>query len=176
MEGSFLFLYQLRDMSLILIAGLAAYLMAIIVIRNITGTLAAMSQSTIARSIDSRVRSIRSLLLRIVEIILVVWAVLLLLDMFHIDVMPLFATAGIAGLIVTFASQSLLKDIMGGISILFHDRFRKGDIITVDGINGVVEDITLTHTVISEKHTRYSIPNSSIGIVGIVATNHQRKK
>lgn len=175
MESYLLFLYQLRDASLIVIAALAAYLMAIYVIRKVTSTLVAMSASKTARSIDSRVRGIQSLLLRIAEIVLLLWAALLVLDVFRVDIMPFFATAGIAGIVITFASQSLLKDIAGGIGILLHDRFRKGDIITVNGIQGVVEDITLTHTILSEKHTTYSIPNGSIGVVGVLTTDQRRK-
>lgn len=78
--------------------------------------------------------------------------------------LTLFAGAGILAAIIGFASQAAFANIVGGIFIVIFKPFRVGDVLKVGTNNwGVVEDITLRHTVIkSFQNERYIIPNSSI--------------
>lgn len=76
----------------------------------------------------------------------------------------LVASAGILAAIIGFASQKAFANIIGGIFILMFKPFRVGDTIEV-GINmkGVVEEITLRHTVIRNyENRRMIIPNANI--------------
>ncbi|MCB9235823.1 MAG: mechanosensitive ion channel family protein [Bacteroidia bacterium] len=76
----------------------------------------------------------------------------------------LFAGAGIFAAIVGFASQAAFSNIISGIFIIFFKPFRVHDQITIGTeISGVVEDITLRHTVIRDfQNRRIIIPNSVI--------------
>lgn len=84
----------------------------------------------------------------------------------------LFAGAGILAAIIGFASQTAFSNIMNGIMIVVFKPFRIGDIIEVDrqdAYMGVVEDITLRHTVIQNfENKRVIIPNSVISTQIIV--------
>ena len=78
----------------------------------------------------------------------------------------LFAGAGIIAVIVGFASQAAFANIVSGVFIVIFKPFRIGDRINISGkgeYSGVVEDITLRHTVIRNYENRMVImPNSII--------------
>ena len=77
----------------------------------------------------------------------------------------LFAGASIATALVLFASQQAFSNIINGIFIVIFKPFRVGDVLKVGELgNGVVEDVTLRHTVIRDyENRRVVIPNSQIG-------------
>lgn len=82
----------------------------------------------------------------------------------------LFAGAGILLAIIGFAAQQAFANIIGGIFIVIFKPFRIGDFIKVGSLDyGIVEDITLRHTVIkSFENKRIVIPNSVISSENIV--------
>lgn len=76
-----------------------------------------------------------------------------------------FAGAGILAAIIGFAAQSAFSNIISGIFIVIFKPFGVGDRITITNITGIVEDITLRHTVIRNfENKRIIIPNSIISI------------
>jgi small-conductance mechanosensitive channel len=68
-------------------------------------------------------------------------ALITVLGVLHIDVAALIATAGIAGIAIGFGAQSLVKDMIGGILLLFDDTIHVGDMIRIGTDEGWVEDI-----------------------------------
>ncbi len=75
----------------------------------------------------------------------------------------LFAGAGILAAAIGFASQQAFSNIIGGIFLVLFKPFKVGDIITVGTYFGMVEDITLRHTVINGmENRRIVIPNSTM--------------
>ena len=90
----------------------------------------------------------------------------------------LFAGAGILAVIVGFASQKAFSNIISGIFILIFKPFKISDIIEIkDGQMGVVEEITLRHTLIRNyENRRIVIPNSVISEETIINSNIQDEK
>ena len=83
-----------------------------------------------------------------------------------VNVAPLLAGAGIAGIAVGFGAQSIVKDIFNGFFILFENQFRLGDVIRVGDITGTVEEMRLRTTILRDMHGgRHIIPNSQIAQV-----------
>ena len=76
----------------------------------------------------------------------------------------LFAGAGVMVVIVGFASQKAFSNIISGVFILIFKPFRVDDMIEfLDGTRGIVEEITLRHTVIRNfENRRIIIPNGNI--------------
>lgn len=76
----------------------------------------------------------------------------------------MLAGAGIAAVAVGFASQAALSNIIAGVFIVIFKPFRVNDRVTIkDTMTGIVEDITLRHTVIRNfQNRRVIIPNSII--------------
>ena len=77
-----------------------------------------------------------------------------------INLAPLLASAGVAGVAVGLAAQNIVRDMLNGVLILIEDQFK------VAGVAGVVEAITLRKTTIRDSDgTLYVIPNSQITTV-----------
>jgi MscS family membrane protein len=62
-------------------------------------------------------------------------------DAFGVDLLPLLASFGIAGLAISFAAQDMVKNLFGGLTIFLDQPFRLGDRIVHKGIDGNVEEI-----------------------------------
>jgi moderate conductance mechanosensitive channel len=79
---------------------------------------------------------------------------------------PLLTSAGVAGVAVGLAAQSLVKDMLNGMIILIEDQFDVGDTVRLAGLSGTVEAMTLRKTTVRDGDgTLYVIPNSQITTV-----------
>jgi small-conductance mechanosensitive channel len=83
---------------------------------------------------------------------------------FRTVAVSLFAGAGILAAIIGFASQAAMSNIISGIFMVISRPFKVGDTVEVGGgIQGVVEDITLRHTVLRNyENKRFVIPNAKM--------------
>jgi len=98
----------------------------------------------------------------------VIYAVagLVVLDELGLNLAPLLAGAGIAGIAVGFGAQSLVKDFLSGFFILVEDQYGVGDVVDV-GATGTVEEITMRVTRLrSVDGTVWFVPNGEIRQVG----------
>jgi small-conductance mechanosensitive channel len=101
-----------------------------------------------------------------VDLLIVVSALLMLLATFGVDITPLLASVGVAGLAVSLGAQSLIKDLIGGFLILVENQYAVGDCIEVGGASGAVERITLRATYLRDINGRlHIIPNGEVRIV-----------
>ncbi len=101
------------------------------------------------------------------RIVVVIVATLLLLGEIGVNLGPLLAGAGIAGLAIAFGAQSLIKDYLSGMFILLEDQFGIGDVVTIGTASGSVEDISLRITRLrSADGTVWFVPNGDIRQVG----------
>src|SRR5712671_3397606 len=93
-------------------------------------------------------------------------ALLQALKLFGVDVTPLLASAGIAGLAVGFGAQTLVKDMINGFFIIIENQYDVGDVIKAAGVSGAVEAMTLRRTTLRDTNgTVHIIPNSEIKVV-----------
>lgn len=95
-------------------------------------------------------------------------AAFLILGALGIQLGPLIAGAGIAGVALGFGAQSLVKDFLSGIFLLLEDQYGIGDIVdTGVAPSGTVEEITLRSTRLRDvEGTVWHIPNGEIRRVG----------
>ncbi|MCT7958615.1 mechanosensitive ion channel family protein [Laspinema palackyanum] len=92
--------------------------------------------------------------------------ILMTLSVIGLDIAPILAGAGIIGLGISLASQSLIKDTINGFLILFEDQYAIGDVILVDNVGGLVENMNLRITQLRNGEGQLiTIPNSAISIV-----------
>jgi moderate conductance mechanosensitive channel len=99
---------------------------------------------------------------------IIVWftALLLVLARF-VDLRPILAGAGLAGLVVGFGAQNLIRDFLAGVSMLAEDQFGVGDWIEVDGEAGQVEHVGLRTTRFRDiDGVVWHVPNGAITKVG----------
>lgn len=76
-------------------------------------------------------------------VVLLVVVGLVVLSQIGINVGPLLAGAGIAGIAIGFGSQKLVQDVITGLFLLLDNAIQVGDSVTAAGLTGTVEHLTL---------------------------------
>lgn len=98
-------------------------------------------------------------------------AITTILNFFGVDTSSIIAVAGIGGVAIAFAAQSIVKDIIQGAFILAENQYNIGDLITVNGSTGTVYSMGVRITKLKDvQGSLYIIPNGSITTV----INHSR--
>jgi small-conductance mechanosensitive channel len=124
-----------------------------------TGTLSLRSAAR-AQTLALVLRSIASVLIWTI-------AATMILGELGVNLGPLIAGAGIAGVALGFGAQSLVKDFLSGIFMLVEDQYGVGDIVDLGDATGTVEAVTLRTTRIrSVEGTVWHVPNGMIDRVG----------
>ena len=95
---------------------------------------------------QQRAEAIGALLRSVITATVLIIALLLILPILGIDVAPLLASAGVLGVALGFGAQSLVKDYLSGIFLVFEDQYGVGDLVDLGEAVGVVEDVTLRIT------------------------------
>jgi moderate conductance mechanosensitive channel len=90
--------------------------------------------------------------------IVAIFAVAIVLGMLGIDLTPLLASATIIGATLGFGAQLAVRDYLTGFLLTIEDQFGIGDTVSVNGITGTVEDVTL-------RVTKVRVPDGSLVFV-----------
>jgi len=115
---------------------------------------------------QKRAATVSNVLRKLATILITGVAVLAIFNTLGIPIMPFLATAGVAGIAIAFGAQSLVKDFFRGFFLLAENQIRQGDVVTVAGKSGLVEDLTLRYVQLRdyEGNVHY-VPNGEIGVV-----------
>ena len=92
---------------------------------------------------SQRARTLLPLARNALRVVVGVIAALMILSEIGIDIAPVLAGVGVAGLAIGFGAQTLVKDIITGLFILLEDSVAVGDVVTAGGHTGTVEAITV---------------------------------
>lgn len=112
---------------------------------------------------EQRTRTLVSLLRSVGLVIIAVMTVFMVLGALGVELAPLLAGAGVVGLAVSFGAQSLVKDVISGLFLLFENQFGVGDVIRIEGVSGSVEKMTLRVVVLRDVHgVVHIVPNGQI--------------
>jgi small-conductance mechanosensitive channel len=98
-------------------------------------------EAQIAKS--ARLRTLLPLLRSTLLIAIAIVAGLMILSEIGINIAPLLAGAGIVGVAIGFGSQKLVQDLITGIFLLLENAMQVGDNVTVSGLTGVVEALSV---------------------------------
>lgn len=90
-----------------------------------------------------RVRTISAVLRSTASVLVFGVAFVMILAQFHINIGPILASAGVAGLAIGFGAQSLVKDVIAGMLMMAEDQYGVGDVVNVGSAVGTVEGVTL---------------------------------
>ncbi len=95
---------------------------------------------------QARVQTIGSLLRSVSTFAVGLIAGLTVMDLVGIPLAPLLASAGVGGVALGFGAQSLVKDFLSGIFMIFEDQYGVGDVVDTGEAIGTIEEVSLRIT------------------------------
>lgn len=95
--------------------------------------------------------------------ITVVVALMVILDIWQVNLLPYLTALGIGGIAIGFAVQEPLSNFISGLLVLLTGKLHEQDVVEIDGISGVVDMIHYNHTVLRTfDGKRVLIPNKQV--------------
>jgi small conductance mechanosensitive channel len=154
----------------ILVVVLVALLAARYGAKVIRRLLERVADQTAARSgsqrAGARVATMSGLVANVWRFFVFIVAGAIVLGLFGINLTPLLASATIIGATLGFGAQQIVRDYFSGILMTMEDQYNVGDSVTIGGVTGVVEDVTMRLTRFrSIDGTIYIIPNGDIRLI-----------
>ena len=159
-------LFLRHDVPKIVLVTVASFAL-IRLLRLITSKVAALQTRKLPSGLRAKqVRTLASVITSIGIFIILFVAALEVLPLLGLNLGPLLASAGVAGLAIGFGAQTLVHDFINGFFILLENQYDLGDNIRIAGVKGIVEEMTLRRTVLRDDDgTLHTVPNSQITIV-----------
>ena len=145
---------------------IALYAWALILLVNfVTGRILKVAErrDTVGPARGAQIRTLATVI-RATGIVIVGFLAFLQImeNVLHFNLGPFLASAGVAGVAIGLAAQTIVKDVLNGVLILIEDQYNVGDVVTLAGMTGIV-DLTLRKTTVRGfDGTLYLIPNSQI--------------
>ena len=117
---------------------------------------------------ELRASTLSHVLATLVRVVVWSMAALLILGVVGLNLAPLLAGAGIAGVAIGFGAQTLVRDVLTGFFILSEDQYGVGDVVTIGTApTGTVEDVTLRITRLrAADGVVWFVPNGEIKLLG----------
>lgn len=115
---------------------------------------------------SAREKTLLTIFRNAIAITIILITVMIVLSEIGIDIGPLLAGAGVLGLAIGFGSQKLVQDVINGVFIQMENAINAGDVVTVGGITGVAEKLTIRSLALRDlSGTYHLIPFSSVDTV-----------
>lgn len=117
----------------------------------------------------NRVETLARVFRYAMTVVVTMIAAVLVLSELGISVAPILGAAGVVGVAIGFGAQNLVKDYFTGLFLLIENQMSVGDVVTIAGLSGQVEELTLRHVRLRDYggHVHYV----SNGLITTV-TNH----
>lgn len=148
---------------LILIFAWLLMFVAKISLKKLEKTLLEREEGEESSEDSKRAETLVRLLRQGVRIMLTVVAILVILREIGIQIGPILASAGIAGLAVGFGAQNLVRDVISGFFLILENQVRVGDVAVINGTGGLVENINFRTIILRDlSGTVHVFPNGSI--------------
>ena len=149
---------------------LGAFILLAIIVSIIRRRLRRLFEQKISEDrmlLRKRTLTFNSVVSNLIIMIAFIAAVLIIAGELGISVTPLLAGAGVAGIVIGFGAQSLIKDLINGVFILFEQWYQLGDVVTIKDVTGTVERFNLRTTTIRDiEGTIHFFPNGEISVLG----------
>jgi small conductance mechanosensitive channel len=151
---------------LIIVIVIGAYLAFRAVFPRLARTAILRGASTPDEEMDQRADTIIHVVTRTAAGGILLIGFIAVLDELGVNITAIVTGLGIAVLALALGTQALVRDAINGIFLLAEDQYRTGDVVSIAGVTGTVESISLRRTVIRDDDgVVHSVPNGSIGVV-----------
>lgn len=129
----------------------------------------------VVREPSRKLKTLAPLIQTLIKVGAVFVVILVVLEQVNIATSPILTGVGILGLAIGFASQSLIKDVINGLFLLFEDSLSVGDVVNLRGIGGAVEKVTLRAVTIRDLSGNvHIIPNSTLDMITNMTKDYSR--
>jgi small conductance mechanosensitive channel len=98
----------------------------------------------------SRSHTLWLMIRRVIQVILIAFVVLMVFSIWGLSLAPFIAVGTVVAAAVGFGAQSVVKDVLYGFFILAEDQYQIGDVVSIGGVSGTVEDIQFRVTVLRD--------------------------
>lgn len=113
---------------------------------------------------SKRAETLKRIIRKTLSAIIVCVGLMMILKQVGIDIGPVLAAAGVAGIAIAFGAQKLVEDVINGFFILMEDQVRVGDVVSLAGKGGLVESVDLRMIVLRDfDGTVHYVRNGQIG-------------
>ena len=137
----------------------------LVVPRAVTAAVRSSKAGQTEAELKKRSDTLVSVIGTTIQIIILFIFLLMVLSELTINIAAFLTGAGVLGLAVGFGAQSLVKDVLAGTFIIMENQYRKGDVVAVAGISGLVEEINLRRTILRDLDgTTHIVPNGEIKV------------
>ena len=154
------FLFSLLEAALIVVLGILLVRLGRRLIRK------AYTSYSRKRSLNTRGETVQKLFLSLFNTVMYFAIVLSALSVLGVDVGALLALAGFSGFALAFGCQTLIKDVISGMFLWIEGSCNVGDVVTVAGQTGRIENVELRSTTLRAANGAvYVIPNGEIRTV-----------
>lgn len=151
----------------VLVAALIARYGAKVIRRMMTRVADKTSHRSGSPRAGARVTTMAGLVANMWRLFIFVVAGAIVLGMLGINLTPLLASATIIGATLGFGAQQIVRDYFSGALMTMEDQYNIGDSVTVGGVTGVIEDVSLRLTRFrGVDGIIYVIPNGDIRLIG----------
>ena len=156
----------------ILIAGIVLWFIALKAIpAMVEGTMTRPKRGESREGMKRRADTLERVFIGLARILIILFVLFMVLSELDINMGPILAGFGVAGIAVGFGAQFLIRDLIAGVFIIMENQYRVGDVAKVADVAGVVEEINLRKTVLRDLDgVVHHIPNGEIR----VASNYSR--
>jgi len=115
--------------------------------------------------VEKRTKTLSRIFVSTGLVLIIVAAAFMILAEIGINITPVVAGFGIAGIAIGFGAQSLVKDLIAGLFILIEDQYDVGDVVRIADISGLVEEINLRRTILRDLDgIVHVVPNGEIRV------------
>ena len=154
----------------VLIAGLLLIKLGKLIIARIARRVSKKSPAAAQRSETSK-----SIVTSVFSYIMFFILATAVLRLFGVDVTSILAAAGVVGIALAFGAQTLVRDLLSGLFIWGEHSLTVGDLVSIDGMDGTVEAITIRTTSIRNYNGNLiTIPNGDIRIITNMSRGFKR--
>ncbi|MBM3156205.1 MAG: mechanosensitive ion channel [Chloroflexi bacterium] len=153
-------------LALLIILGIVLTLGVTIVIpRVIKAAVFRSKAEQTEEELNKRAETLASVLTATAQVIIILVFAFMLLSELGLNITPILTGVGVVGIAIGFGAQSLVKDIIAGLFIIMENQYRKGDVVKIADVAGLVEDINLRRTVLRDMDgIVHVVPNGEIRV------------
>ncbi len=141
---------------------IALFLVTLVVFRVLTGIVGGVLSRAL-QAVRTMSKLLRDFVVNVTRKLVMFVGFVIALSMLEVNIGPFLAVMGAAGFVIGFALQGTLSNFAAGVMILLYRPYDIGDKVTLAGVTGLVESMTLVSTIVrnADGHV-VVIPNSAI--------------